>query len=183
MNIKGQGHSLTFVQCHSDSTFSNFFSLETDGLIQAKFHVEPPWDRGMKNCSNGLCHMTNIAAMLLYSKNLKKVFFSRTKRPMTLSVGMQHRVLEYYQVYSNDDPGLALTSFTAMSNLIHYAFVWVKAKTMDFSETILVCDIKVCRQLNEYMNLYEYQRSRSFIDLRPRSLRFNIFKLLFLRNC
>ena len=32
------------------------------------------------------------------------------------------------------------------------------------------------------MNLYEYQRSRSFIDLSPRSLRFNILKLLFLRN-
>ena len=26
MNIKGQGHSLTFVECHSDSIFSNFFS-------------------------------------------------------------------------------------------------------------------------------------------------------------
>ena len=32
------------------------------------------------------------------------------------------------------------------------------------------------------MNLYEHQRSRSFIDLGPRSLRFNICKLLFLRN-
>ena len=32
------------------------------------------------------------------------------------------------------------------------------------------------------MNLYEYQRSWSFIDLRPRSLRFNSFKLLLLRN-
>ena len=40
---------------------------------------------------------------------------------------------------------------------------------MDFSETVLVCDIKVgkCSQLNEYMKLYEYQRSRSFIDLVP----------------
>ena len=47
---------------------------------------------------------------------------------------------------------------------------------MDFSETIVVCVIKVgrCSQLNEYMNLYEYQRSRSFIDLRRRSLIFNI---------
>ena len=47
---------------------------------------------------------------------------------------------------------------------------------MDFSETIVVYDIKVGRfsQLTEYMNLYEYQRSRSFIDLHPRSLRFNI---------
>ena len=33
------------------------------------------------------------------------------------------------------------------------------------------------------MNLYEYQRSRSFVGLRPRSLRCNIFKLLMLRNC
>ena len=40
---------------------------------------------------------------------------------------------------------------------------------MDFSETIVVCDHKVNRysQLNEYMNLYEYQRSRSFTDLGP----------------
>ena len=29
---------------------------------------------------------------------------------------------------------------------------------MDFSETIVIYDIKVCRfrQLNQYMNLYEY---------------------------
>ena len=34
---------------------------------------------------------------------------------------------------------------------------------MDFSETVVFHDIKVSRfsQLNEYMNLYEYQRSRS----------------------
>ena len=38
-----------------------------------------------------------------------------------------------------------------------------------FSETVVVYDIKVgrCSQLNEYMKLYEYQRSRSFIDLGP----------------
>ena len=44
MNINGQGHSLTLVQGHSDSTYSNFFSLETARPIEAKFHVEPPWD-------------------------------------------------------------------------------------------------------------------------------------------
>ena len=40
-------------------------------------------------------------------------------------------------------------------------------KLTSFSETIVVCDIKVgrCSQLNEYMKLYEYQRSRSFIYL------------------
>ena len=56
---------------------------------------------------------------------------------------MQHRVLEYYQIYSNDDPGLTLTYFTARSNLVPYAFVWEKGKTMDFSETIVVYDLKL----------------------------------------
>ena len=74
---------------------------------------------------------------------------------MTLKVGMRHRVLEYYQVCSDVDPGLTLTYFTAMLNLIHYAFVWEKGKTRDFSETVVVCDIKFgrCSQLNEYMNI------------------------------
>ena len=70
MNIKGQGHSLTFIQCHSDSTFSNFFSLETPGPIEAKFHAEPPWNRAIKMNTNDLCHMTNMAAMSICNKNL-----------------------------------------------------------------------------------------------------------------
>ena len=61
---------------------------------------------------------------------------------MTLKHGMQHKVLEYCQVYSNDDPGLTLIYFTARSNLALYAFVWEKRKTMDFSETIVVYDLK-----------------------------------------
>ena len=43
----------------------------------------------------------------------------------------------------NDDPGLTLTCFTARSNLVPYAFVWEKDKTMEFSETIVVYDVKV----------------------------------------
>ena len=58
MNIKGQGHSMALVQGHSDS---NFFFLDTAAPIEAKFHMEPPWDGGMKNCSNGPGHMTNMA--------------------------------------------------------------------------------------------------------------------------
>ena len=40
---------------------------------------------------------------------------------------------------------------------------------MDFSETIVVYDIKVgrCSQLNDFMKLNEYQTSRSFSDLGP----------------
>ena len=103
---------------------------------------------------------------------------------MTLKVCMQHRVLKYLQVYSNDDPELTLTYFTAKSNLILYAFIWENGKIMDISETIVVYDIKVGRfsLLCEYMNHYEYQRSRLFVELRPRSLRFNIFDLVLPRN-
>ena len=60
MNIKGQGHSVTLVQGHSESIFPNFFSLETARPIEAKFHLAPPWDRGTKICSNGPGHMTNM---------------------------------------------------------------------------------------------------------------------------
>ena len=56
---------------------------------------------------------------------------------------MQHRVLEYYQVCSNDYPGLTFIYFTARSNLVPYAFVWEKAKTMDFSEAFVVYDLKL----------------------------------------
>ena len=55
-----------------------------------------------------------------------------------------------YQVCSNDDPEMTLTNFTATSTLVPYAFVWEKCKTMDFSETIVVYDIKVgiCSPVN-----------------------------------
>ena len=56
---------------------------------------------------------------------------------------MQHRMLEYYQVCSNDDTELNMTYFMARSNLVLYAFVWEKGKTMDFSETIVICDLKL----------------------------------------
>ena len=68
---------------------------------------------------------------------MAKISFSKTKRPMTLKLGMQHQVLKYYKVCLNDDPGLTL------SNLVPYAFVWEKSKTMDFSETIVVYDLKL----------------------------------------
>ena len=48
-----------------------------------------------------------------------------------------------YQVCSNDDPGLTLIYFTARSNLVPNAFVWLKGETMDFSEAIVVYDLKL----------------------------------------
>ena len=64
---------------------------------------------------------------------------------MTLKLGKQHWVHKYYQVCSNDDPGLTLTSFMARPNLLPYAFVWEKGKTTDISETIVVYDVRIGR--------------------------------------
>ena len=144
MIIKGKGHSLTFVRGHSDSTFSSFFSSKNTGPNEAIFHVELSRDGRMKVSTNGLCHMTKMAAMPMYAKKKTfKIFFSGTERPMNLKLGMQHWVLEYYQVYSNDALGLTMTYFTPRSNLVPYTFVWENVKTMGFSEVIVVYDIKI----------------------------------------
>ena len=72
----------------------------------------------------GLGHMTMMAGMLIYGKNPLKIFFSGTKGPMTLGCGMQHLRLGPNKVCSNDDLRLALTFFTARSNLLPYSFIW-----------------------------------------------------------
>ena len=53
---------------------------------------------------------------------------------------------------------MTLTYFMARSNLVTYAFLWEKVKTVYFSETIAACDLKVgrCRQLIEIMKICEY---------------------------
>ena len=40
--------------------------------MKAKFYVEPPWEGGTKVYINGPGHMSKMAAMLIYGKNLKK---------------------------------------------------------------------------------------------------------------
>ena len=52
------------------STISNVFSSETTRPIKAKFYVEPPWQGGKKVHINGPGHMTKMAAMPIYCKNL-----------------------------------------------------------------------------------------------------------------
>ena len=52
------------------STISNVFSSETAWPIKAKFYVEPPKEGGTKVYINGPGHMTKMAAMPMYGKNL-----------------------------------------------------------------------------------------------------------------
>ena len=47
------------------------FSSDTTVPIKVKFHMELLWDGGTKVCSNGPGHMTKVAAMAIYDKNLK----------------------------------------------------------------------------------------------------------------
>ena len=128
MNIKGQGHSLTFIQGHSDSTFSNFFSLETIGPIEAKFYVEPPWD-GERVCSNDPDHMKKWPPCPYRVKTFKSLP-RWNQKANGLETWYQHRILKYYQICSNDDPGLTLTCF--MTDLVPFVFCIGKCSSCRF---------------------------------------------------
>ena len=56
--------------CRPSTIFKDkiFFS-KTVGPVEAKFHMEPQWDGGMKVCSRGLGHMTKVAPTPMYGKN------------------------------------------------------------------------------------------------------------------
>ena len=62
--------------------------------------------------------MTKMATMPIYGKNPLKFFFSGTGRPVSTKLCVEHRGLQPIIVCSNDDPRVALTCFTARSNLV-----------------------------------------------------------------
>ena len=121
--------------------------------------------------------MTKMAAMPINGKNLQK---SSSLEPKSGWPWNLVCIIEYYQICSNDGPGLSLTYFMARSNSVPYAFVWEKVKTMDFSETIVVYDIKVgrCSQLKWVHTALWVPKVKVIHWPWPKSLRFNIFKLL-----
>ena len=53
---------LASVVC-SLSAFSNIFSSEITGLIEIKFHVDHPWDKGTIVCSRVPGHMIKTASI------------------------------------------------------------------------------------------------------------------------
>ena len=65
MSIKSQGHSLTLVKGHSD------FKVKTVGRFGTKAHMKAKGRMRMKIYTNELGHVTNMAAMPIYGKNLK----------------------------------------------------------------------------------------------------------------
>ena len=85
----------------------------------------------------------------------------------------------YYKDCINNDPGLNLTHFMAMSNLVkidnyYYYFIFF----FGGGGTVAALGLKVSQSNQlKLMKLNEYQRSRSFFDLGQRSLRFQFFSL------
>ena len=65
--------------CFCCPPFSNVFSSETAWPIKAKFYVEPPWEGGTKVYINGPGHMTKMAPMPIYGKNLKNLLLQNQK--------------------------------------------------------------------------------------------------------
>ena len=119
--------------------------------------------------------MTKMATMPIYGENLKKssspepidqwpwnlvcsiVYVNTTKIVQIMTRGWPWPILRQGQILS------------------HRLFVWEKVKIIFFFwETIAALGLRVAWsiQLNEFMKLDEYQRSRSFFDFGQRSLRF-----------
>ena len=70
------------------SIYLNIVFSQTIGPIELKFHVKTPYDKLAKIYTKYFGHMTKMATKLIYGKNLLKIFFSRTRRPVFLRLGM-----------------------------------------------------------------------------------------------
>ena len=60
--------------------------------------------------------------MRIYFKNLNKISLFGTKKPITLKLAMQYQLIDYYQIYSNDDTSMNLAYFTAKSYFFPLCF-------------------------------------------------------------
>ena len=105
--------------------------------------------------------MTKMAATPIYGKNLLKIFFSETSKLMTFKLGIQCWGLWPYKVCSNDDwPWPLYFCMGKCLNTRFYRNYWSL-----WTESWYSC------WLSDYMDTYEYQRSRSLFDFCQRSLR------------
>ena len=66
----------------------NIESPETTWPIELKFHMKTRYDRLAKIYTNHTGHMAKMATTPIYGKSPLNIFFSGTKRPMPLGLGM-----------------------------------------------------------------------------------------------
>ena len=72
------GSPLSCVVCRRPHSLNTFF-CETTWLIKVKFHMEPLWNEEINVNTNGLCHLTKMAAMPIYDKDHLKSSFLEPK--------------------------------------------------------------------------------------------------------
>ena len=146
-------------------TISNFFFSETAWPIKAKFYVEPPWVGETKVYSRHLSHMTKMAAMPIFGKNPSKNLLLQNRRAdfqetwYVASGTPAHHSLFKWWPWS--DPDL----FYGKVKFDNLGFSIGKSENCWFFRAFAACDLKS----SEKMNICEYWRSRSFLDLGPRS--------------
>ena len=132
------------------------------------------WGRMRKKIyTNELGHMTNMAAMPIYGKNLKK---SSSPEPIdwwpwnlvgSIVYASTTMVFKLW-------PWVDLDLFYTKVKFGHIGFCMGKSENYYLLITIAALGLKVAWSiwLNKFMKLSEYQRSRSFFDLGQRSLNF-----------
>ena len=69
-------------------TYQNIVFSETTWPIEIKFHMTTPYDWLAKIYTNCYGHMTKMATTPIYGKNSLNIFFSGTKGPLALRLGM-----------------------------------------------------------------------------------------------
>ena len=124
----------------------------------------------MKIYTNELGHMTNMAAMPIYGKNLKK-----SSSPEPIDRWPWNFVCSI--VYASSTEVVQIITLGWPWHILcqgHRLLYGKKWKLFIFLETVAALGLKVAWsiQVNELMKLSEYQWSRSFFDLGQRSLRF-----------
>ena len=115
--------------------------------------MEPPWEGETKICSRHPGHMTKMAATSIYGKNLSKTF-SGTGEPISTKLGMYYRGLLLIMITLE-----CLDLFYGKVKFGNLGFsMEKKVKTVDFSEIIAACDLKVgkCRQIIDFIKVCEY---------------------------
>ena len=89
--------------------------------------------------------MTKMAAMPIYGKTFKQNLLFWNQKAVDLETwyaSSSARVLPSLLKWRH---WVDLDLFHGKDKFCPYAFVWEKGKTTDFSETIVVCDVKVDR--------------------------------------
>ena len=140
---------------HSQS--SNVFFYEITWPFIIKLHIEHPQEGGgTKVCINGQGHMTKMAAISLYCKNLYKAS-SPEQGVYGMKLGMQHWGLKFCKAGINDDLRLTLTYFTAWSKLDTCEFEWeVCYKVIKWEK------LQMGKTANDQINRFIFQKKKTF---------------------